>query len=211
MRRLLCSFVLLMLFAVCCIGSASAAPSYAGYTGLLFVPSAETLQEGELQLAAQSIDFDLGNFNGFSISYGITDIWELGIANATDGPGVMDGASLNSKYSILQANDLFNLAAGIIIPLEDSSTGLYGVISHELRGTENQVVIHAGYGTGGIVDGFFAGVDAVLSPNLNAMLEYDSNNLNAGARYHFTERFSATAGLFNLSNLGLQLAYLHSF
>ena len=74
MKRSLMILHLLFIAVLFSSGSAaSAAPSYVGYTGLLFTPNAETVGEGDVQASAQNIDLSLEDFTGFSLTLGLND------------------------------------------------------------------------------------------------------------------------------------------
>ncbi len=213
MRKLVtvCCLLTFMLLAV---QAAWAAPSFNGYTGMLFVPSAAVLGEGEFDLAVQSIDFDLANFTGFSFTYGATDRWEIGAAYADKAAGIMDDFSINSKFRISDFGDASIISVGALLPFDENSVSLYGVLSQRLAipglGID-PVTGHIGVGTGDVLDGIFAGLEGVISPTTTLMLEYDSNDINAGARFALGDRFRAAVGLFGMSNLGLQLSYAQRF
>jgi hypothetical protein len=191
-----------------------AAPSFYGYTGLLFVPTAATLETGEFNIAVQTINLDLGSLSGGSFTYGTTDKWEAGIAVANQDLGIIDGTLVNTKLRISNFGDVSIISVGGIFPFEGSNSTIYGVLSQRMviPGIDaNPITGHIGWGSGGILDGIFIGLDGIINPRTTAMLEYDSSNLNTGVRFALSEEFRATAALFDFSDLGLQVSYNRRF
>jgi hypothetical protein len=208
---LLCALVGVFAFS----GVGGAAPSYFGYTGLMRVPSAEALDGGEFSVGGFWIDrkeFDdpaiyLGNL-------GVTRGVEVGVAVVRRDSG-SDDVFLNGKYQFQQETEgKPSFAAGVIdlASQEDATvyfvaTKGFGEVTETPIGPLYRWGIHGGLG-GGILDGLFGAVEANLSPNVNLMLEYDTDNWNLGARFLFMERrLAADVGVFDWSDLGLGISY----
>ena len=73
--------IVLGVVSAICLGAASAgaAPSFHGYTGLVFAPTADALSEDEFNLAAFTLDHDeLGRTDIFGGHLGVGDGLEVG-------------------------------------------------------------------------------------------------------------------------------------
>jgi hypothetical protein len=193
----------------------AAAPSYFGYTGLIRVPTAEALSEKEFNVGGFWIDrseFDdpsiyLGNLG---VSTGV----EVGVAGVKRDSGA-DDIFLNGKFRFQRETESSPAyAAGVIDLASQVDSTVYFVASKGFGkvyetpfGPIYNFAFHGGFG-GGLLDGFFGGVEANLSPNVDVMLEYDTDDWNVGARFLLAERrLAADIGLFDWSDLGYGISY----
>ncbi|HUW09338.1 MAG TPA: hypothetical protein VM537_06375, partial [Anaerolineae bacterium] len=75
------------------------------------------------------------------------------------------------------------------------------------RGDITSPQVHLGIG-GGQLDGIFGGVSAVIADRLALMLEYDSEDINWGARLAVTDEIRVHFGAFDgLDDIGLGLSF----
>lgn len=171
--------------------AAAGAGSISGATGLIEIPSADVLANGELELSVRHIDGRLG----LSAVYGILDDIEVGVNNiraASDGRiGVVFKGTIHRETE---------RRPGIAIGLETGQS--YAALSKRLA---PGVRLHAGYGIGRI-KGLFAGVSysvstvsarGVASPATTLLGEFTSRGVNVGARLVFSPVFAADIALID--------------
>ncbi len=170
--------------------SAQAAPSLEGYTGLLLTPTADALDQGEYNVAFSTLNLEEGgNTSIWTGNYGSAAGTEIGVARIK-----LDHATaetvINGKYRIRGENGgAPALAVGVIDATDEIDTSVYLVMSKSLSkviATHDKEItnprLHVGIGGGGRLDGFFAGASVVLGDALTLMAEYDTRNVNLGAR-----------------------------
>src|SRR3954447_26239447 len=113
------------------MGRASAAPSFFGPTGLLVIPTADTLAERTWNVHVHGID----NLTTYGASYGITKALEFGVSGVS--PAHTDAKALiNAKYTLLmETGKLPAIAIGgvdIAGQLDNQDPGFYVVVSKSL-------------------------------------------------------------------------------
>lgn len=196
-------------------GLAAAAPSFYGYTGLVTIPNADALQDGDYNLAAFTINLEEGaDSTVYAANLGIIDNLELGFARVRpeEAPGE---TFINAKYMFEAETEAHpQIAAGVIDFTNEVDTTVYVVLSKTFwkqyataRGDITSPQVHLGIG-GGQLDGIFGGVSAVIADRLALMLEYDSEDINWGARLAVTDEVRVHFGAFDgLDDIGLGLSF----
>ncbi len=211
---LLCALACLAITA----GLAAAAPSYFGYTGLIRVPTADTLNDNEFNAGAFFINRD--EFDDPAIyagNLGVADGLEIGLSVIRRDSGT-DDVFVNGKYNFRPGVDgKPALAAGIIDLASQVDATVYFVASkgfgkvYETQfGPVHTGEFHAGFG-GGQLDGIFGALNANLGPTAKLMLEYDTEDFNLGARFLLGPQFAIDIGLFDWSDLGGGLSYTRAY
>jgi hypothetical protein len=191
----------------------AAAPSLGGYTGLLFVPTASTLGNTDYNFAYFSLgDHEGDNSHVWTGNFGFKGGFELGIARVKSGcdyelkgAQAQDGyfsscgieeTLLNAKYNFRPQTSAHKpgLAIGVIDATGEIDTTAYVVATQSLANVykPNRPQLHVGIGSG-MLDGFFAGISTSYS-KLTLMGEYDTHNVNLGARYAVNNEIRLHAG-----------------
>lgn len=191
--------------AIAFVAASAGAGTISGATGLIEVPSADVLANGDLELTVRYLD---GEF-GLAAVYGILDDVEVGINNIRTGSDA--GVGFVFKGTIhRETNDRPAIAIGL------ESGQSYATVSKRLV---PGVRLHGGYGIGRI-KGLFAGVSYTLStvsrggaasPPTTLYGEYTSRGLNVGARMVLSPVISADFALMDLKEataaLGVRLRF----
>ncbi len=199
-------------------GTAGAAPSYFGYTGLIRVPTAEALGDKQFNAGAFYINRDeLDDPDIYVGNLGVGPGVEFGLAVIRRGEGT-DDIFINGKYNFRPETDgQPALAAGIIDLASEVDATVYfvgskgfGKARETAYGRLYAAEFHAGFG-GGQLDGIFGALNANLGPSAKLMLEYDSEDFNLGARFRLGRQFAADVALFDWSDLGVGLSYTQPY
>jgi hypothetical protein len=204
--------------ALLVVQATAAAPSFHGYTGLLRVPTADTLDLNEFNLGWFNVDLTGGDENAYAANLGLRDGLEVGVLR-TKVERAEAETMLGAKYLIRPETDKHPaVAAGVFDATDEVNSTVYVVASKVVAGRVRVandeitgVRAHIGIG-GGQLDGAFIGASAVLGDALTLMAEYDTNDVNLGARLSLGYGFRAHAGWFNnLDDLGVGLSYNKMF
>lgn len=202
-------------------GAASASPSFRGYTGLVVIPTADTLDKGEYNLGAMVEDLGDVDFNDLFANYGPIDNMEVGI-NSVQAIGGGDRETLiNAKYRLMrETEEHAAVAFGIADLADEIESTAYVVVSKSLaRGInmfDKEVTNlrgHLGFG-GGWLDGLFLGASAFLGNRAMVSVEWDSRDTNIGLRLTPMPGFRLHAGLLDVggaSNLGVGVSFQKSY
>jgi hypothetical protein len=177
----LCAFALSLGLATV----AFSAPSLLGPTGLLFTPTADTLQVDENNLAVNHIAH-LDNVQS-TANLGVYPGLEVGFAGLAGSDTIING-----KYSFQQeAAGKPGIAFGVLDLTGQLHTTLYAVASKrfspaELYGIDN-FRANLGLAGGGSDDtiplsGLFGGISFDVAQRATVMLEHDGKSFNFGAR-----------------------------
>jgi len=210
---LVCIAVSALLAAVS--GMATAAPSFYGYTGLLVTPTADALNEGEYNVAGFALDVEEGaDSHVYAANMGLAESLEVGFARLK--PEGRSGETwINAKYRFLPETETHPaIAAGVFDLTDEVETSTYIVMSKSIawRGsTELGEItaprVHIGI-AGGQIDGLFAGISLGLGDRFLVMGEYDSENINFGARLAISKEIRIHAGfLEGGDDFGLGLSF----
>jgi hypothetical protein len=182
-------------------GRASAAPSFFGPTGLLVIPTADTLAQRSWNVHVHAID----DLTTFGANFGLTKALEVGVSGATS-HGNTD-ALLNAKYTLLMESgkapgiaiggvdiaDQLDLDPGFYVVATKSLSSLLGgqMSKYNLRG-------HIGYGANSIFDDdIFGGLDLQVTPQVQLMAEWISGSFNFGGRIGLGTGIRAELGSYD--------------
>lgn len=190
---MLCALVFL-------VGGTTSAATVSGATGLIYVPSADTLATGEAEIGVRYVDGGLAS----SFTYGIFDQIEIGINNVRGKKGGSQLGLMLKGNVFTETQDRPALAVG----LETDQS--YVVVSKRLA---PRIRGHVGYGVGEM-DGVFAGVSLVLNtttsgritPATSFLAELTPEGLNAGMRMVFSPLISVDVSLIDLDELSAGIA-----
>jgi hypothetical protein len=192
------TWLLVSIMGTALAGRASAAPSLFGPTGLLVIPTADTLAPVSWNTHARIVDTGGDAMMIFGGNYGITRQLEVGLSGVDFKPLGMK-ALLNAKYALLMESRVTPGVAlgGLDIASQmGSSPGVYLVASKSLSSllggplTKYNIRGHLGYGANNVFnDDLFGGLDMQVTPKVQAMVEW----LHGGT--YFGGRFGVGLGL----------------
>jgi len=213
MRRLAVVFSLLVLLGL--PAAVAAAPSLLGPTGLVLIPTAETLGMTGFNVGASGIRVDDGpDQSALYGNVGLQPGLEVGfIREKSEGSGAE--TLLNAKARLFKPPlGRISVAAGMMDITDQTDRTPYLVLSHTLGagvltsvGPVTLPQLHIGVG-GGMIDGLFAGVSTTVNQRVGVMAEYDGDHVNLGARMPLTLKVDATvATLDGLKNLAGGLSF----
>jgi hypothetical protein len=197
----------------------NADPSYFGYTGLIVVPTAETLGKGQWNAAAYVKLHDISDTNQYSATFGAVDGLEIGLERSKAGVPVVTDTKINLKYAMPKAEpDDLSLAMGVIDATNEVETLVYGVASKNLIHRKTiesdadpqsakalrhfrDISLDGHFGLiGGTDSNFFVGLELKLGKYVSVLGEHYNNSKNAGVRAHLTDKLTADFGLVHLAN-----------
>ena len=209
MRLLLC---IAILAAISC-SITFAIPSYRGYTGLMIIPTADALCQGNWNAGVFSEDVS-DTITDYVANYGISNGLEVGfdrfLRNTEfHGYADSDGAKtlLNAKYAFMPEEDgKPGVAAGIFDITNDLETTVYVIASKSFTSCpviyDGEIIsprIHVGLG-GGYFDGLFGGLSTYLGNRLQVMFEWDSKNVQIGGRFRVTPGLTVHVTGFDITD-----------
>lgn len=212
MRRLLLGVTV---FALMVGGAAAwADPSLVGPTGLVTVPTADTLGILQWNVGGANVWADGGPDE--SVVYaniGLLPRLEVGFSRIEPEDGDAE-TLLNAKLRILGLPGKVTLAVGAVDLTDQIDQSGYVVLTHDLgagiispKGQFAKPQVHVGVG-GGQFDGLFGGVSLTVSGKADVMAEYDGEDVNVGVRWPIIPKVSLTAAAldgFDDLALGLSL------
>lgn len=221
----------ILILAMCMLsGMASAAPSFLGTTGLIFVPNDVVLRAGDFSANLHALNLDT-NPTVLGVNVGVTENLEIGLARVDpDMPGEDIDTALNAKYGILdETGSRPSLTVGVVDAggnldpngdagfyfvlgknLTPAATGISGEPAPPIRG-------YLGIG-GGIYDGLFAAAEWTFSPKATLIVEFldgisvkhiesEDSVFNAGVRFAIAGGVRGDLALINGSDLGFGISY----
>lgn len=195
--------------------AAAAAPSLLGPTGLMLIPSADTLgmTRWNVSIAGTWADGE-PNATIISANVGLLPGLEAGFARAEPEDAEAE-TLLNAKVRVLQPPvGRITVSAGMIDITDQVDRSAYVVLSHTLGagvltrvGPVTLPQIHVGVG-GGRLDGLFAGVTTTVGSRIGLMAEYDSEDINLGARIALAANLEGTVAILDgMESVAAQLSF----
>jgi hypothetical protein len=193
---------------------AAPTPSFLGPTGLFLVPTADVVGMGEVSAGIALDRSGEDDVSWISVNAGVLPQLEIG-ATRQKFEGFEADTLLNVKYRLLKpALIATTLSVGMIDVTDQSERSAYAVLTHEVgagivmrRGLFSNPRLHVGVG-GGELNGVFAGGEITFDGKVNLIAEYDSHDMNFGARVPLAKGFEATvAALENFNDLGVGVAF----
>jgi len=205
---------ILFLFVV---GIAFSHPSFNGYTGLFYIPTAEVLAPNSWSAGAYSIDLDEVFPDRYCFSYGSAGNLEVNLLKLAPESGEKE-TIISGKYQIFpESKGRAALSVGAIDITKETETTVYIVASRTLTGAFEvkkrrvfETIGHIGIAGGGM-DGIFAGIEFVLGPSLRVIGEYDTRNFNIGGRIIINDQLAITGAVFDFDKLGLGVSFSKAF
>ena len=186
----------------------AALPTWFGSSGMIVVPTAETVDPQSIQGHYHSVNVDLpGNewMDVWGANVGITDGLEVG-ATHLDNPGE---TIFQAKYrldvaELLGEPELPDVAFGCHDIGDNLNRVLFVTITKDLMIREDRTALlraSVGYGDskmpGAPLDGIFGGIDFSPFDYLRVQLEHDGENMNASATYWWQQWLATEIGLLD--------------
>lgn len=176
---------------VVAVAPAAASSSIFGPTGLLRVPTADTLEPPGLDFSvywsdvATSLSMNVGVLPEVEVSA----IW-------IDPRGDRNTTLISGKWRLWEETETRPaLAAGVYDITNEHNFTLFGALQKHFIVGDTPVKVVAGLGTANsLVEGLFAGAEIMLGRGFSALVEFDGSNTNAALRYPLTDDLQLTAG-----------------
>ncbi len=210
MKRISVLLAVVVLLAGC-VGSANAASSIYGMSGLIFIPD-DTIAPMTTLIPTVSHVFDEDiDFTTYGAAFGIIPNLEVSAVavSVEDNTEVL----LNGKYRLMSETATKPaLVVGVMDATQSirDETSAFVLVSKNLtswaEGISGQVAKPVkgtlGFGTG-VFDGFFAGLDIAMSPKLSLAVDYIAENsvFSGCVRFHPTQALTLTAGVVDFEDL----------
>jgi hypothetical protein len=174
--------------------AAMAVPNFLGPTGLIFTPSAQTLQEDQYNASLNL--FNNTHDTEYALNYGIRPNIEVGFSRLPE-----ESTVINAKYNFQPETDrAVGLAVGVMDLTDQNNTTLYGVASKKISFGDlynmDNFRANLGLGLGGNsgnipLRGLFGGLSFDVAKRATVLLEHDGQRFNIGARADLTHGFDA--------------------
>ncbi len=212
-------------------GAAVAEPTLNGYTGLLTVPTADTLAAGTFNVGVNSGELEDWDDFSYYANFGLGEETEAGLllfrpdndgggqVNTSSVRGSGDQTFLHLKRSISAGlDDGPDIAAGVFDLADEVETTVYVVATWEqgrnvgtVDGREvNFLDVHAGF-AGGMIQDFFAGVNLAFGTRVQVMGEFINDDVNIGARFSPLDNITVDAGLLDMDDLAVNVSYASTY
>ena len=216
------------LIAVLCVALVAAAvsialgaPSFRGYTGLVLIPTAETLNKGEYNFGLMTEDTSKFEANDIFANYGPTDCLEIGFNSFQIRGADTRETLINAKYQLMpETESKAGVAFGLIDLTNEVEATAYTVVSKSLaRGVsvfDSDIINirgHIGFG-GGALNGLFVGASAFAGNRVMFSAEWDSSDVNIGFRFTPVKGLRLHAAWFDVGsgdNIGLGVSYQKTY
>ncbi len=192
-------------------------PSFNGYTGLFYIPTADVLSADSWSAGVFSVDLDAVFPDRYCFGYGFPGSIEVNVVKYVPDKGEKETV-ISGKYQIFpETPGKAALAVGIFDITKEMQTTVYVVASRTLGGPFEvkkrrvfETIGHIGIGGGGL-EGIFAGIEFVLGPSFRVMGEYDTSDFNIGARILINNQVSLTGAVFDFDKLGVGISFRKAF
>jgi len=193
----------------------SAEPSMRGYSGLLMVPTTDTLSDWGYNVAISSSEVSDWDDRAYIANFGLQDGLEAGVWWWHPEHGSNE-TLLNIKYRFEAGMPgRASLALGVSDVTDEVDTAVYFVASKDVGqpiGTTidgksiSRLTLHGGIG-GGWIDDFFFGLEARLGDRLTLIAEHFNDDLSVGARLRLWRHFAVDAGYIDTKDWSANLSY----
>lgn len=179
-----------------------ALPSWFGETGLIVIPTAQTVHPQRIEAHFHRVEFDAGCDNVWGANIGLTSNIEAGVTRLDAVGETVFQAKLNLDIGDwLTLRGMPQIAIGARDIGDEVDRALYVVLSSALTIKEEEEAVlsaHLGFGDttlrGSPLDGIFGGVDFTPFDFLRVQVEHDGENLNAAARYWWSDWLCTDVG-----------------
>jgi hypothetical protein len=192
---------------------AGAGPSFQGYSGLINIPTADSLDAGEYNFAGFLVEGDKNAAVG-AANAGLLAGLEMGVTYEKK-EGERGETLINGKYNFMSEGLVLpEMAVGVADISDQLDMSPYFVMSKSITGPLNvlhkEIInprLHLGVGSGRF-DGVFGGVSVGLGKIASLMAEYDSKKMNAGLRFTVSPSVQLhIAGMNDFKDFAVGLSY----
>ncbi len=183
-----------------------AVPTIHGATGLIMVPTAESLQYKQFNMGIDYVYGDIPKNDGlyYKANLGTFKSWELGIVG---GKVPTEGVFVNVKYYLMSDNERFPLAIAIGSEnlFSKDSTDVYMVASKKFQGG---IGVHLGFKAlfqkDELVPSIMGGAEYVLSNQWSVLADFNGERkkymVNAGVRYFAWDDLSVNLSVLDIGH-----------
>jgi len=220
---------------LCAFWNDGAAQSLQGTTGLVTIPTAALIRDGEVFLGTAAGNKKYNNWMpgeyhhySYYATIGFLPFLEVSLRltrsyNYFKGTGLGD-RTVSARWRIIQEKKktpaivigIHDLLSSVDDPSVMYNNALYVVGSKNvrLRKGPSQIGLHLGYGTdrmkaaGHQFVGLFGGVSVEVNPMLTLMIEHDSERLNGGAVFRFFRHIQLQVALMHFDSFAAGLSYV---
>jgi hypothetical protein len=202
-----------LIFALALV-SVWAAPSFQGYSGLINIPTADSLDAGEYNVAGFVVQGDNNDKAIGTANVGLLAGLEMGVSYEK-AEGARGETLINGKFNFMSEGMVRpEIAVGVADINDRLDMSPYFVMSKSLTGPLNvlhkEIInprLHLGVGSGRF-DGVFGGVSVGIGKIASLMVEQDSNQMNAGLRFNVSPELQVHLGAFDdFKDFGFGLSY----
>lgn len=219
MRHAVAAVIVVSLVAC---GAAVAEPTLNGFTGLLTVPTAETMANGTYNVGVNSGELEDWDDFAYYANFGLGEETEAGVLmfRSDDSGSAMSRYADDETFLSIKRNltdpdeDGPQIAGGVFDLTDEVETTVYLVATWEQGQVVGQVDnrdvrfldLHAGFAAGMFED-FFAGVNLRFGPSVEVMGEWIMDDINLGARFSPAPNFTVDAGFLDVEDLAVNVSY----
>ena len=210
--------LLVVVVLVSCACCAVAAPSFRGYTGLVKVPTANTLDAGEYSLGVMSEGADDLEASDLFAMLGVGGRAEIGVDSFQPLGASERKTLINAKYRFSDSRSGF--AIGVIDAANEVEQTGYVVATKSLIRRTNifasivsSVRGHIGLGAGRL-NGVFGGLSVYAGNRVAFSIEWDSKDVNLGFRLTPIRGLRLHAAILDAGNrddIGLGMSYTRTY
>ena len=202
------------LLVLIAIGGGAAEPALRGYSGLLLLPTADSLNRNQYNVSLNSSEITDFEDRSYIFNYGLADDIEGGLLWFHPERGPTE-TLINIKYRFERGTSRrASLAVGVADLTDQLDTSVYVIATKEVGEPVGSIGghpvhmlrVHAGIGSG-MFDDFFFGAEARLAERLTLMAEHVNDQINVGARLRLWRNFTVDAGWLDADDLAVALTY----
>ena len=183
-----------------------AIPTIQGPSGLITVPTAESLKYKEFNFAIDSIlnEDDKSQSLYYKVNLGTFQNWELGFVG---GKTPTEGVFINAKYYLLSDNSRFplSIAIGLQNLASKSLTDVYMVVSKRFKGGFiGHFGFNANFANKDVDPSIMGGLEYLLNEYISIIGDIDGKRqtyvANAGIALYLTESFVIRGAVLDVGN-----------
>ncbi len=202
------------LLVLIAIGGGAAEPALRGYSGLLLLPTADSLDRNQYNVSLNSSEITDFEDRSYIFNYGLADDIEGGLLWFHPDHGPTE-TLINIKYRFERGTSRrASLAVGVADLTDQLDTSVYVIATKEIGEPVGSIGghpvhmlrVHGGIGSG-MFDDFFFGAEARLAERLTLMAEHVNDQINVGARLRLWRNFTVDAGWLDADDLAVALTY----
>lgn len=213
--------ILCVALAAVAVSVAQGSPSFRGYTGLVLIPTSDTLNKGEYNFGLMTEDTSKFEANDIFANYGPTDCLEVGIDSFQIRGADTRETLVNAKYQLMpETESKAGVAFGLIDLTDEVEATAYVVasksIARDVNVFDNEITNvrgHIGFG-GGRLNSLFVGASAFAGNRVMFSAEWDSTDVNLGFRFTPVKGLRLHAAWFDVGggdNIGLGVSYQKNY